>query len=295
MHLQNVNELYKKLLRHEINTDEDLHEFINVIAQNTSTCISCFKSMKVRKKEKNKTILRCNFCNSTKRIYNLRSKFSNAISLKSHFYFIIYFIKDLCQETISEFLGISISTVSRYFLKLQKLIHDFTSNNPIKIGGSGKIVQIDECFFGKRKYNRGRLANEQIVLGGIDVESKNFFITIIPNRKKETIGYNIEKYVNEKSIIHTDKHTSYIYYFAENSNKYYHDWVNHSENFVDPETYVHTQNIENLWLLLKKFKRRKGYSKSRYLKLYLAEFDLKRRFYREESRLFEFLINLTFI
>ncbi|KCZ77371.1 hypothetical protein H311_01619 [Anncaliia algerae PRA109] len=96
------------------------------------------------------------------------------------------------------------------------------------------------------------------------------------------------------SIIHKNKHGSYIYYFGENSNKYYHDWVNHSENFVDPETYVHTQNIENLWLLLKKFKRRKGYSKSRYLKLYLAEFDLKRRFYQEESRLFEFLINLTF-
>ncbi|KCZ78419.1 hypothetical protein H311_00550 [Anncaliia algerae PRA109] len=72
--------------------------------------------------------------------------------------------------------------------------------------------------------------------------------------------------------------SSYIHYFAENREKYRHDFVNHSTNFIDPVSSTHTQNIENLWLQLKKYKRKKGYSKSRYLKYYLSEFELKKDF-----------------
>lgn len=45
-----------------------------------------------------------------------------------------------------------------------------------KIGGDGHRVQIDESLFGHRKYNRGKMLNEQWVFGGLDettVRSQN--------------------------------------------------------------------------------------------------------------------------
>ena len=37
-----------------------------------------------------------------------------------------------------------------------------------KIGGSGKLVQIDENKIGKRKYHRGHVVEGQWVFGGIE-------------------------------------------------------------------------------------------------------------------------------
>ena len=43
----------------------------------------------------------------------------------------------------------------------------------MRIGGPDHIVEIDESCFGKRKYNRGRMIQEQQwVFGGIDRESR---------------------------------------------------------------------------------------------------------------------------
>ncbi|KAI4293505.1 hypothetical protein PAPHI01_2779 [Pancytospora philotis] len=66
--------------------------------------------------------------------------------------------------------------------------------------------------------------------------------------------------------------------FFSRTESYEHGHVNHKLHFVDPETGVHTQNIENLWGQFKKFKRRKGYSKLCYLDHYIAEFTLRKRY-----------------
>ena len=53
---------------------------------------------------------------------------------------------------------------------------------------------------------------------------------------------------------------------------YTHLTVNHSLNFVDPDTYAHTQNVENFWMRAKfRSKKERGTSKN-LLPSYLQEF-----------------------
>ena len=56
-----------------------------------------------------------------------------------------------------------------------------------KIGGVGKVVEIDESKFGKRKYNRGRRRGGQWVWGGVERGSDEVFMQIAPSRDAETL------------------------------------------------------------------------------------------------------------
>jgi hypothetical protein len=51
-----------------------------------------------------------------------------------------------------------------------------------QLGGVGKVVEIDESAFGKRKYNRGKRKNTYWIFGGIERDSnpvKSNFILIL--------------------------------------------------------------------------------------------------------------------
>ncbi|KAL4703634.1 hypothetical protein ACJJTC_007661 [Scirpophaga incertulas] len=55
-----------------------------------------------------------------------------------------------------------------------------------KIGGPGKIVQIDESKFGKRKYNRGRNIEGHWVLGLIEDGSDDLRLEVCPNNERSS-------------------------------------------------------------------------------------------------------------
>ena len=48
-------------------------------------------------------------------------------------------------------------------------------DHPITIGGSGKVIEIDESKFGKRKYHRGRSVEGHWVFGGIEQGSSDLW------------------------------------------------------------------------------------------------------------------------
>ena len=60
-------------------------------------------------------------------------------------------------------------------------------------------------------------------------------------------------------MILSDEWRGYLNIESIPGGNYAHETVNHSQNFVNPENGVHTQNVENLWRNLKlKFKRMLG-------------------------------------
>ena len=81
---------------------------------------------------------------------------------------------------------------------------------------------------------------------------------LVPDRKVSTLIPIIEKVVKPGSTIHRQLHQHPNYTYQA---------VNHSKNFVDPDTGVHTQATESYWAKAK-FKKMKGVS-SEQLTLYL--------------------------
>lgn len=54
--------------------------------------------------------------------------------------------------------------------------------NKTKLGGVGKIVEIDESKFGKRKYHKGKRVEGQWVFGGYERTSGRVFMVSVEDR-----------------------------------------------------------------------------------------------------------------
>ncbi|KAL7743276.1 hypothetical protein ACLKA6_016217 [Drosophila palustris] len=146
-------------------------------------------------------------------------------------------------------------------------------NSRVRIGGPGKIVEIDEAKVGKRKYNRGRVVEGQWVFGGIERESGDFFIFPVDCRNAETLLSIIKDRIADGTTIMSDCWKAYNCLKDEG---FVHQTVNHSKNFVDPETRAHTQNIERLWRDMRGDVPRFGRSKKHSVG-YLARFEFRKK------------------
>ncbi|XP_067133991.1 uncharacterized protein [Centruroides vittatus] len=121
-----------------------------------------------------------------------------------------------------------------------------------KIGGPNKTVEIDETVICKRKYEKGRkLKSTKWVVGGICREDKSCFVCQVNDRSENTLNWIISKFINSGTTVLTDEWKGYYNIDKLEGIEISHRTVNHSENFVDPKTGVHTQNIERLWGYLK--------------------------------------------
>ena len=199
----------------------------------------------------------CKVCKFTFSLFK-SELFKNIKIMVEEFLMLVYFfVINMKQDIVSILTGLSTKCVCQFWQMFNKVCSFKLINENFKIGGNNQIVNIDEAVLLKRKYQRGRTVPTVWMLGGYDTLSKKAFLHIVPDRKRDTVIPIIKKYVEEKSIIHTDKFVIYdcLNDLVNDNNEkiYIHRNVNHSENFVDPITGVHTQFIEGFFSKFRTF------------------------------------------
>ena len=103
------------------------------------------------------------------------------------------------------------------------------------------------------------------------------YMQLVPNRRATTLYPIIQAHVANGTTVYSDEWSAYRQ-IASLPQIAAHEMVNHSVNFVDPVTGVHTQNIESYWSRAKlKLKRMKG-CHAQQLPSYLDEFMWRERY-----------------
>lgn len=158
-------------------------------------------------------------------------------------------VKDGIERCVRETDGVNKGTVVDWYsfcreVCLESLLRRY--ENEGRMGGDGKVVEVDECKIGRRRYERGGVVEGQWVVGLIERESREVRLEVRADSKRdaETLLGLIEKHVEPGTTIISDCWKGYS---CLSSAGYKHLTVNHSENFVDPESGACTNSIESQW------------------------------------------------
>lgn len=155
--------------------------------------------------------------------------------------------------------GVSKCVVEKVIAKLVSYMPepDFSEN---KLGGPGKIVQIDETMLNfKCKSHRGRSSSnrtDSLCIVEVSERITKAFAVVIPDKRATTLLPIICRQVAANSVIYTDEHRSYT---GLSSLNFEHSSVCHKYEFVNNVTGVNTQAVESFNSELKReIKKRKG-------------------------------------
>ena len=70
-------------------------------------------------------------------------------------------------------------------------------------------MEIDECKFGRRKYNRGRAVEGHWVFGGMERGGGDSFLVEVAQRDAATLLPIIAQYVRPGTVVYSDKWSAY--------------------------------------------------------------------------------------
>jgi len=135
------------------------------------------------------------------------------------------------------------ATVVNFFSKLRERTYHVIETITFEgiVHGTTDIIEIDECYFGKkRKGNRGNSTTRQWVFGIVQRGTRKSFLVPVNNRTKETLIPLIKARVKSGSTIYHDDWPAYRLLSEEG---YQTGVVNHTKEFVSKEG-VCTNTIE---------------------------------------------------
>ncbi|XP_076106327.1 uncharacterized protein LOC143074994 [Mytilus galloprovincialis] len=210
------------------------------------------------------------------------------LSLEKILFITYFWIYKIDQEFVKHQLSICNQTIVAWYNYCREVCIEILEIDSEKIGGENVIVEIDESKFGKRKYHKGRRVEGQWVFGGIERDSKKSFFASVENRTKETLLKLIKDNIKPGTTIISDCWKAYDCLGSEG---FEHLKVNHSVNFVDPETGAHTNSIESTWRALKKSLPKYGTVKSLY-DTYFSQYCVRKKYIIGSDNPFLAFINL---
>ena len=140
------------------------------------------------------------------------SFFANSkLSLQEITKFIYFWTLKYMQDIVHYEMGISAPTVIDFYNFCREVCTILIEDESEQIGGVGKIVEVDESKFGRRKYHKGRRVEGVWVFGGIERDSnppKCFFVPV-QDRSAETLIPIIKRWIRPGTTILSDCWKSY--------------------------------------------------------------------------------------
>ena len=179
---------------------------------------------------------------------------------------------------IARLTGVDERIVGTLRLRLRMCCSNDLGRNPVRIGGRpGRPIQVDESMFNhKRRGGVGRRARRKTwVFGMADTrfQPAKYHMQVVRNRSRRTlVPIMNQRLVGQNLTVHSDLWGAYFNLPLFVPSCGLHETVNHTQNFVDPNTGAHIQGMESGWNRVKyHFKKAKGCRRYR-LQSYLDEF-----------------------
>ena len=112
------------------------------------------------------------------------------------------------------------------------------------------------------------------MFGGIDRDTREYFAVPV---ERATLLSIIREFILPGTTILNDQWAAYNS-IASVPNNYEYQTVNHLFNFVDPEIHLHTENVENIWMRMKRTQKPQMSQHNTLLPTHLDEFMWRRMF-----------------
>lgn len=144
-------------------------------------------------------------------------------------------------------LGVTYKTAWRMGHKIREHMARVDGDEPL--GGSGKVVEVDETFIGGYKKG-GHGGKGKAIVQGMLEKNGDVMTHVVADRTRQSLTMPIKDHVKSGSEIHTDEHRAYSR--LSNDVNYTHKPVDHSvKQYVGPcgET---TNSIEGFFMHLKR-------------------------------------------
>lgn len=260
---------YRNFLKRYPDDDACLEEIKNLRFPDGIACKVC-KKITSHYKRSDKKAYSCQFCGT------LVSPLAGTIFHKSStplrdWFYAIYLITQTRSGTsakqLERMLGCTYKTAWRMFKQIRLLMAE-SSITPLK----GE-VEVDETYVGgkPRLYEFGEGVKDKLVVMGMVERGGKAYLKHIEGTGKWALIEQIKDHVSNEARVITDEYPSYKGLVREG---YKHDFVNHKKTYVMGD--IHTQNIENLWSILKRgiYGVYRNVSK-KYLQAYIDEYSFR--------------------
>jgi len=190
--------------------------------------------------------------------------------------------------------------------RILKKVREDMSNNSNTYQMMGPLLETDETYIGPKpkkvkgqKNKKGRGTKKLPVHGIYDRHTGNVIMNIMypdPNFKDHRIAgiqlkANIDKYCKKNSMIISDDFSGYNFLDKPNENNFGHYSVNHSKYKFQLEKGIHTNNIEQKWIPLKRGGLYHRYHNIalKYLPFYINEYCFRLNHKNAEKAFITFL------